>query len=290
MQLSYEISSLPFVHWSELESLPNCAGIYFAIDAKNIIHYIGQAQDLQKRWKNHHRHFQLNQINEKYPIKLYCLAWNKSDLKTAEKHFIQKYKPLLNSTEVKTPQVIPSEIILRQLFKKIARKIYVVGIAENPTTYLKTVYVRFDATNCTARGAVAVIKKFQRENKGSSLKIKWKKYVPKMYGGVVYKVASREARRQALKNRTYNNHWEIACNGVILDLTPESGLQKLAIFKERAVPYKLANVKTRTVTQDDWNTFFKNSLSRLNHFAGIQAVDINRDPVPLFWKCPPHIH
>lgn len=283
MKISAEIEKLSFVEWSDLRQLPNCPAIYFVVDSKNIIQYIGQAKDLEKRWRNHHRKFQLDQINEKYPIRLYWIILNLDDLKTAEKHFIEKYKPLLNSTIVETPEVIPSEVILKQLLRKIARKICVIGISENPSSRLKTVYAKFDAQNCTKKGAAAIIKKFQVENKGSSLKIKKTKYVSKIYGEV-YRVGSRKARRQALENRTYNNHWEIGCNGVIIDITPENGLHQLAFFKERAIPWKLANVTIRALKSEDFLEIQEKTLISHYKCQELSPININIDPIPILWK------
>lgn len=283
MKISAEIEGLSFVEWSNFKQLPNCSSIYFAVDSNNIIQYIGQAKDLQKRWKNHHREFQLEKINQKYPVRLYWIMLNQDDLNIAEKHFIEKYKPLLNSTIVETPEIIPSEVILRQLLRKIARKICIVGMTENQHTRLKTVYARFDAQNCTAKGAAAIIKKFKAENKTSSLKIKRSKYVPKIEG-IMYKIGSRDARRQARENRTYNNHWEIGCNGVILDITPEMGLHQLAFFKEKAIPWKLANVTTRALKKEDLLEIQKKYPSSRNNFQALSPIDPNVDPIPVLWK------
>jgi excinuclease UvrABC nuclease subunit len=51
------------VELDNLNQLPDCSAIYFAIDSQNRILYIGQAVNLLTRWKNHHRIYQLQEIN-----------------------------------------------------------------------------------------------------------------------------------------------------------------------------------------------------------------------------------
>lgn len=49
MTLEIDPFQLPYVLFNDLNSLPNCAGIYFALDSESIIHYIGKAENLNKR-------------------------------------------------------------------------------------------------------------------------------------------------------------------------------------------------------------------------------------------------
>lgn len=283
MNLSFKTSELPFVELSNLNNLPHCSGVYFAVDSNNIFHYIGRAEDLQKRWTNHHRKFQLQQIDRKYPIKIFWLMWNTEDLATAEKYFIDLYKPLLNTTKVETPQIIPSEVILKQLLRKIARKIVAIGINKGGITSLTTVYVKYDARDYTSKGTAAIIKKFQAENKQASLKIKRSRYV-KEIRGIFYPIGSREHRKQAKENRAYNNHWEIACNGVIIDITPEIGINEHDFFNQKSVEWRLADIKTRAIIEPDFTEMVNKNSSIFQGLPSLSSLEINSDPVPLLWK------
>lgn len=68
----FDLSMLPFLSLSQKNSLPACPAVYFAVDSKNRVLYVGQATNLLARWKNHHRLEQLNRINRINPIKIAC--------------------------------------------------------------------------------------------------------------------------------------------------------------------------------------------------------------------------
>ncbi len=283
MIYSYGISELPCVDFDNLTNLPNVSGIYFVVDSNNIFHYIGQAENLQKRWKNHHRKFQIEQINQKYPVKVFWLVWNKEDLNTAEKYFIERYKPLLNTTKVETPQIIPSEVILKQLLRKIARKIVAIGIVKGSISKLTTIYIKYDASDYTSKGAAAIIKKFQADNKQTSLKIKRTKYV-KEIRGIFYPIGSSEHRRQAKENRAYNNHWEIACNGIIIDITPSIGMREQEFFKNKSVEWKLAGIKIKAIVEQDFVEMRNNYPAIMQRLPPLSPLKIDYDPIPILWK------
>lgn len=285
MNFYTNLLQLPYVIFSDLDSLPNCSGIYFAYDSKNIVHYIGKAKDLQKRWKTHHRKSQLEEINKKYVIKIAWLVWSEDDLDLAEKYFIDQYKPLLNNTKVENPDIIPSEIILKQLLRKIANKICVVGQKKATNNSLTTVYVKYDATDTTAKGTAAIIKTFKKENKDKSLKIKWQKYAPKI-SGIMYRIGSREHRQQGRENRAYNNHWQIFCNGIIIDITPQRGIHQLHFLNTKSVPYRLAGIKTRAIVEDNFTEMI-NDINYRHIIIGLDSIsplNIDEDPIPLLWK------
>jgi hypothetical protein len=283
MSFSLEISELPFVEFSNLKNLPSCPAIYFAFDSENILHYVGKAENLQARWKNHHRKFQLEQIDKKYPIRIFWLVWNEDDLTTAEKYFIEHYKPLLNTTKVETSPIIPSEVILKQLLKKIARKIFAIGIVKGTKTKLTTIYIKYDARDYTSKGAAAIIKKFQAENKQTGLKIKRSRYVKEMRG-IFYPIGSREHRRQAKENRAYNNHWEIGCNGIIIDITPVIGIYELDFLNQKSIAWKAADIKIRAILQPHFTEMTNNHRSIVQGLPLLSALEIKNDPIPLFWK------
>lgn len=70
--MEFDLDRLPSVKLLDQAKLPEIAGIYFAIDSNKRILYIGKAQNIHKRWLNHHRYEQLSKINHK---SLVCLKW-----------------------------------------------------------------------------------------------------------------------------------------------------------------------------------------------------------------------
>jgi predicted GIY-YIG superfamily endonuclease len=280
MDLNFSSEKLPFINFSEFNQLPTCAGIYFVLDSNNIVCYVGKSENIQKRWKNHHRKHQIEEIHLKYPVKIFWLAWNIEDLDTAEKYFIDRYKPLLNNTKVELPKIVPSEIILRRLLKKITNKVFAIGCINGNSTTLTKIYIKYDASNYTSTGAAAIIKKFQSENKQSCLKIKRSRYV-KEIRGPIYRIGSRDHRLQAKQNRAYNNHWEVTCNGVTIDITPVTGMKELNFLKEFSKEWKLANVKMKAISGSNFTTMNEQYRTIIASLSYLFPLNIENDPIPL---------
>lgn len=89
--------ALPFVLASDKGNLPTCPGIYFAIGGPRTILYIGSAQNLRDRWKDHNVYIFLAMAMVDARI-----AWMKSNsndsskLRLVEKQLIKYLKPVLN--------------------------------------------------------------------------------------------------------------------------------------------------------------------------------------------------
>ena len=60
---NFDLNNLPEVKLVGKGKLPTVAGIYFAVDRFDRIWYIGQAQNINKRWHNHHRFYQLAKLD-----------------------------------------------------------------------------------------------------------------------------------------------------------------------------------------------------------------------------------
>lgn len=283
MKLTFFTENLPFVEFSELSKLPTCAGIYFVLDSNFIIHYIGKSENIQKRWKNHHRKCQIEDIHLKYPVRIFWLVWNLDDLDTAEKYFINLYKPVLNNSKVELPKIIPSEIILKKLLRKIANKTFAIGIIKGNSLNLTKIYLKYDASDYNSRGAAAIIKKFQAEHKQSCLKITRSRFVKEMRG-VFYPIGSRDQRLQAKQNRAYNNHWQISCNGVIIDIIPENGTDELRFLKKFSLNWKLANVKMKAIPPSSFNIMNEKYPTITKFLPYLSPLNIENDPIPLFWR------
>ena len=266
---------LPSVHLSESKKLPNCTAIYFAIDSQNRILYVGKATNLASRWKNHHRQYQLEEIDKDFPVKIAGQAWNESGLGEAEKYLINNFQPLLNGTRVELPAVIPSEVILRDFLKAFSRRLIIIGRKSQTASELTNIYLKYDWTDYSPKGTAAKIKIFIRENKykNTSLKFKWQKYV--RMRGILFRPGSREQKANARQNRSYNNHWQVACNGVILHITPSNNYKEL---KPSTDSKELAGIKLQTLT--------KVALSEMSskypyEYSGISYLET--DPIPLLW-------
>lgn len=122
----FDLSKLPSLSLSQRISLPECPAIYFALDSRNRVLYIGQATNLVARWKNHHREYHLEEIDKDYPVRIAWQVWNEEGLNEAEKYLIENFQPLLNGTEVKSPLTIPSEVVLRDFINVFSRRLIVI--------------------------------------------------------------------------------------------------------------------------------------------------------------------
>jgi hypothetical protein len=269
---------LPSVPLAERKHLPDCAAIYFVIDANNRVLYVGKAKKLLVRWKNHHRIHKLEEIDRECSVRIAWQAWNEEDLDEAERSSIKRYQPLLNYTEVETPTVVPSEVVLRDFLKSFSRRLIIIGIEPKTPDKLLNVHLKYDWTDCSSKGTAGKIKEYikQNQNQNTSLKFKRHRYSNfHDFAGEVFRPGSRAQRTMARQHRSYNNHWEFACNGVVIHITPTYFYRE---YKKQTKVTKLAGVNFRALVEDVFVDAQKNSnyeLSKLSCFTG--------DPVPLLW-------
>jgi hypothetical protein len=123
------ILHLPHVGLINKDSLPESSGIYYVLDDKNVVWYIGQARNLKIRWsgKNHHRFYQL-QKQRKHRFSIYYELAYEYELDEKEKLRIEQYNPQLNGTKVKKKQLRPAETLLRETLLLIAPYSIILGI------------------------------------------------------------------------------------------------------------------------------------------------------------------
>ena len=109
------------VAFANRDSLPTTSGIYVIVDAKDIIWYVGQAQDIKKRWagKGHHRYQQLLRTNKKRNYFIYWKSFPAEELTAWENHYISKLNPELNRSKVK--KYVPSEPIRIREARRIVK-------------------------------------------------------------------------------------------------------------------------------------------------------------------------
>ena len=279
---NFDLFELPYVDLTQLELLPTCSAIYFAIDSQNRVLYVGLSVNLAERWKTHHRLCQLKEIHQENSVRIAWLVWTKEDLSTAEKYFINRYQPLLNGTKVKILKTIPSEVILRELLKQIRLLTVVTVIQPATNNKLTTVYLKYDYENSGVNGCARTIKKFKKDNKdrGSNLRIKRSKYGE--YRTHNLRPGSREHKVISRIKSSYNNHWKITCNGVILDITPLNKRRFKLLRTPNASSWRrLAGIKVRAIN----DTKFFDEFSFPDHFKSKYShlSVMKNDPIPLLW-------
>lgn len=109
------------VSFNNRDYLLMTSGIYIIVDAKDVVWYVGQAQDIRKRWagKGHHRYQQLLRTNKKRNYSIYWKAFPAKELTSWENHYISKLSPELNKSKVK--RYIPSEPIRIREARRIVK-------------------------------------------------------------------------------------------------------------------------------------------------------------------------
>lgn len=124
--------TLPYQSLKDKELLPEHSGIYYVVDTEELVWYIGQAQNIKKRWqgKSHHRLYQLVSQKKK-DFRIYYELIDTKNLDIKEKEAITKYSPNLNNSSVKTKKTRPSESLLRETIISLENYISVIGI-ESP--------------------------------------------------------------------------------------------------------------------------------------------------------------
>ena len=270
-----QLTSVPL---AERKQLPDCAAIYFAIDSNNRVLYVGKAKKLAARWRNHHRIHKLEEIDKKFPVRLAWQAWNEEDLCEAERSSIKRFQPLLNNTEVETPTVIPSEVVLKDFLKTFSRRLIILGIEPKTPERLLNVHLKYDWTDWSSGGTAAKIKEYIKHNQGKNTSLKFKRHRYShfdLFAGEVFRPGSRAQRTMARQHRSYNNHWEFACNGVVIHVTPTDFYRK---YREQTQVKKLAGVNFRAITEEALVEAKENSNYE---FSGLSCF--TSDPIPLLW-------
>ena len=240
------------------------------IDSSNMVIYIGKAQNILNRWKTHHRRRQIEEHHQHTQVKIAWLAWNVEDLEIAEKYFINYYHPEFNGTTVQSIKNIPSELTLKKLLGEIRLLVVATGI-QNDFNQLPTVYLKYNYENSGKNSCTQKIKGFWKEHKDKDINLKIKRKSYGKYTSYNTRPGSREHKQISRIQSSYNNHWEIACNGVIIDITPTGELHfKLMRDRAHSTWRKLAGVKIRAVNNPTAN---EPSL-----------MPLIKDPIPLFWN------
>ena len=115
-----DLESLPSVLLKDKDDLPRFAGIYFAIDDKDKIQYIGCTKNIKRRWSRHQRYAELEKLGN---VKIAYLLVDSFDLlPRIESALIHWFNPPLNSSFVREEQdrkrVGNIEIRIKEVRKK----------------------------------------------------------------------------------------------------------------------------------------------------------------------------
>ena len=271
----FDLSKLPSLSLSQRNALPECPAVYFAVDSKNRVLYVGRATNLLARWKDHHRQEQLNRINRRNKIKIAWLICP-SELKilvTTEIYFIGLYQPLLNRTPVPAKTIIPAETVLQLTLRKLASlDVVVFGFEPAMDSFPPTVYLKYSIniyrkTSISNVGSVNKI--IQATNKKKSTGLKWREYKSRKYSH--YKIRS----------------WKTGCNGVNIDLSIWE-LQEDGYWLFRLNPG--GNTGFQTVAGVEMPTLNESGLASLfNKFSWVReqyprVLILKHDPIPLLWS------
>ncbi|MEO1004596.1 MAG: GIY-YIG nuclease family protein, partial [Cyanobacteria bacterium J06638_38] len=94
---------------------------------------------------------------------------------------------------------------------------------------------------------------------------------------------SREHKIISRIKSSFNNHWKIACNGVIIDITPVNRERfKLLRASQNSKWRKLANIKVRAIKEPQ----ILEDLNLSNYFEDKyhNLCALVSDPIPLLWS------
>ena len=129
MNADEHILQLPHIGLKNRAILPELSGIYYVIDEKFIIWYIGKAKNLRTRWAgdSHHRLDQLQKQRKKL-FTIYYELVPESLLDATEQQRIEQHSPQLNGTKVKVKKLRPTETLLRETLVTLAPYSFILGV------------------------------------------------------------------------------------------------------------------------------------------------------------------
>lgn len=249
------LSQLPSVPLSEINSLPTCPAIYFALDPKNRVLYVGKTANLLARWKDHHRLEQLKKLNRKNPVNIAWLACENGEelLTKYETYFISIFHPSLNKAPIPAKKIIPSELVLQQTLAKISKYVVIVGFDPGRESEIPTVYLKYSSLYRSPIGTIRSI--FKADNKKPK-GLRWSEYRRRQY-----------------------SFWKATCNGVAIDVAPWHDIRDL---REKAIAQKLAGVEMLAIGNPEFTELVTQNPFLKEKAQGLCIFD--RDPLPLLWS------
>ena len=253
---NFNLDKLPLVKLLDKAKLPETAGIYFVIDSDNRLLYIGKAQNIYKRWLNHHRYEQLAKINKKIStyLKWYECENNEDILTKLEQYFIKLYQPELNQTKIEATNVTPAEISLRKTIAKISKYVIIYGYERNSNIFkLPTVFLKYDYISHNPASILRRI--FNADNKKGNLK--WSYY--------------RKVKTTPI--------WQTKCNGICIVVGCDTGIN---YFLQNSQSTTIAGISILNLSHEDFQRYVAEKDRSQSYHPNIERY-IN-DPIPLLWS------
>ncbi len=279
MNADEDILQLPHIGLKNRAILPELSGIYYVIDEKFIIWYIGKAKNLRTRWAgdSHHRLDQLQKQRKKL-FTIYYELVPESLLDATEQQRIEQHSPQLNGTQVKVKKLRPTETLLRETLANLAPYSFVLGVESARKQDLKFIEdALYRQDNWRVKKAVLPLSVIHICINVSELWI-----------GKNGNSGIRFLNRIFRKRTNYSNNWNFACkddskyeflqprrllvNGFVIEvygIKPEAFelIQKYELIQ-------LANVEMRAVDEDSL-VILKNKCL-LSH-VGVDVATENQD-------------
>ncbi|MBV9385657.1 MAG: GIY-YIG nuclease family protein [Chroococcidiopsidaceae cyanobacterium CP_BM_ER_R8_30] len=278
----FDLSKLPCLSLSQRNNLPECPAVYFAVDSKNRVLYVGKAINLLARWKDHHRLEQLSIINRRNRV---VIAWlscsnNQKALADTESYFINFYQPLFNRTSVPVKKITPAETALRQtLCKLVALDVVVMGFEQALDSSLPIVHLKYPFSilkNDTTIGGLssksntgAVSNVIRANNKRKSTNSKWQEYERR-------KIGQAKVRK-----------WKTKCNGVRINLSPWEASKGVYLYffprlGENTIIQTVAGIEIPTLIESELANILNRYPFVKGNYPRISVLE--HDPIPLFWS------
>ena len=257
-----DFTTLPTLSLQERDRLPTCPAIYFALDSSDRVLYVGKATNLQSRWRDHHRFDQLNRTHKRTAVRLAwfdCSSWI-AQLSAMETFYIDRYKPLLNGTQVPAKKIIPAEIALQDSLRKLAPHLIIFGIAPvSESRKLPTISIRYRILIRGTRITTLLRRTFKASNHKPS-GLRWTQFIRRRDG----------------------SWWRTKCNGVAIELGPWGSLSSpLSSLIEVAHPCTLAGIEMQALQGSQLEAILAEFPYVAENYPGITAL--KADPIPLLW-------
>lgn len=116
--------TLPYVMMSELDYLPTCSGVYFAIEEVEQVAYVGQSCNIRQRWRAHHVEGDLCDLSDLHSARRVKIAWFETaggeDISTLERLLILRFRPRLNKTHLQPLKPVRAPKPAREPQERIA--------------------------------------------------------------------------------------------------------------------------------------------------------------------------
>jgi hypothetical protein len=124
MKTIEEVLALDSYSLSNAKLLPAIPGIYFCVSEEEIV-YIGSSNNINKRWKAHHKTIELCDFPN---VKIYCFLTD--EYINLEKELINFWNPILNGTQFILTKYYDNQLIINSGTQESNN--YLISLISNP--------------------------------------------------------------------------------------------------------------------------------------------------------------